>query len=99
MSNAILTADAPVARKRPDFTHVSDVMLYDIARHTASLLIAELIARCDAAAMDESDREQWEARLRLVDEQVAALNPDDRAGLIAQNEAWDDESHALRDRA
>ncbi len=98
MSNTMLTADAPVARTRPDFTHVSDVMLYDIARHTASLLIAELIARTDAAT-DESDREQWEARLRLVDEQVAALNPDDRAGLIAQNEAWDDESHALRDRA
>ncbi|MCL6423573.1 hypothetical protein Bequi_09280 [Brachybacterium sp. JHP9] len=98
MSNTMLTADAPVARTRPDFTHVSDVMLYDIARHTASLLIAELIARADAAT-DESDQEQWEARLRLVDEQVSALNPDDRAGLIAQNEAWDDESHALRDRA
>lgn len=98
MSNTILTADAPAARTRPDFTHVSDVMLYDIARHTASLLIAELIARSDAAT-DESDRERWEARLRLVDEQVAALNPADRAGLIAQNEAWDDESHALRDRA
>ncbi len=98
MSNVILTADAPVARTRPDFTHVSDVMLYDIARHTASLLIAELLTRSDAAP-DESDRERWEARLRLVDEQVAALNPADRAGLIAQNEAWDDESHALRDRA
>ncbi len=98
MSNTALTADAPVARTRPDFTHVSDVMLYDIARHTASLLIAELIARSDAAT-GESDRERWGARLRLVDEQVAALNPADRAGLIAQNEAWDDESHALRDRA
>lgn len=98
MSNTILTADTPVAWTRPDFTHVSDVMLYDIARHTASLLIAELIARSDAAT-DESDRERWEARLRLVDEQAAALNPADRAGLIAQNEAWDDESHALRDRA
>ena len=74
MSNTILTADAPAARTRPDFTHVSDVMLYDIARHTASLLIAELIARSDAAT-DESDRERWEARLRLVDEQVAARRP------------------------
>ena len=98
MSNTMLTADAPVARTRPDFTHVSDATLYASARHPASLLIAELIARADAAT-DESDQEQWEARLRLVDEQVSALNPDDRAGLIAQNEAWDDESHALRDRA
>ncbi|MBL5973357.1 MAG: hypothetical protein D3X82_06205 [Candidatus Leucobacter sulfamidivorax] len=97
MSNTVLTADAPAARTRPDFTHVSDAMLYDITRHTASLLIAELLARSDAAA-DESDRERWEGRLRLVDEQVAALNPADRASLIAQNEAWDDESHALRDR-
>ena len=97
MSGTILIADAPAPRTRPDFTHVSDVMLYDIARHTASLLIAELIARADAAT-NESDREQWEARLRLVDEHVAALNPDDRSGMIAQNEAWDDESHALRDR-
>lgn len=98
MNNAMLTAEAPVARTRPDFTHVSDVMLYDIARHTASLLIAELIARSDSA-QNQDDRERWEARLRLVDEQVAALHPGDRAGLIAQNEAWDDESHALRDRA
>jgi len=97
MSNTVLTADAPVARVRPDFAHVSDVMLYDIARHTAFLLIAELLARVDTAA-NESDRERWEARLRLVDEQIAVLNPADRAGLIAQNEAWDDESHALRDR-
>lgn len=98
MSHTMLTGDAPAARTRPDFTHVSDVMLYDIARHTASLLIAELLARV-VAADDEVERDRWEARVRLVDEQVAAMNPDDRAGLIAQNEAWDDESHALRDRA
>ncbi|WP_028707706.1 hypothetical protein [Propionicicella superfundia] len=96
MSNTILTAGAPAARTRPDFTHVSDVMLYDIARHTASLLTSILLGR-QRAATDDADREHWVARERLVMQQVRALDPDDRAGLIAQNEAWEDEASALRD--
>ncbi len=96
MSNTILTADAPVARTRPDFTHVSDVMLYDIARHTASLLASILLNR-QRTATDDAEREHWAARERLVIQQVRALDPDDRAGLIAQNEAWEDEASALRD--
>lgn len=94
MSDTMLTA--PVPRTRPDFTHVSDVMLYDIARHTASLLASILLNR-QRAATDDAEREHWAARDRLVMQQVQALKPDDRAGLIAQNEAWEDEAHALRD--
>lgn len=96
MSNTTLTADTPVARTRPDFTHVSDVMLYDIARHTASLLASILLNR-QRTATDDAEREHWVARERLVMQQVRALDPDDRAGLIAQNEAWGDEARALRD--
>ena len=36
MSQTILTAPAPQAR--PDYTGISDAMLYDIARHNASVL-------------------------------------------------------------
>jgi hypothetical protein len=96
MSDTMLTAEAPAPRTRPDFTHVSDVMLYDIARHTASLLASILLNR-QRDATDDAEREHWAARERLVMQQVQALDPDDRAGLIAQNEAWEDEADALRD--
>ena len=82
MTDPIRTA-SPV-RGRPDFTHVSDVMLYDIARHTASLLLSLFLNRQREAA-DEAEREHWAARERLVIRNVEALDPADRAGLIAQN--------------
>lgn len=89
------TKQAAEARPRPDFTHVSDAMLYDIARHTASLLTSLFLNR-QRDATDDAEREHWAARERLVMQQVQALDPDDRAGLIAQNEAWQDEDRALR---
>ena len=96
MSDTTPTAETPAVRTRPDFTHVSDVMLYDIARHTASLLTALFLNR-QRDSTDDAEREHWVARERLVMRQVQALDPDDRAGLIAQNEAWADEDRALRD--
>ncbi|MGO1560444.1 hypothetical protein CZ771_00095 [Actinomycetales bacterium JB111] len=96
MSDMTPTAETPAPRTRPDFTHVSDVMLYDIARHTASLLTSLFLNR-QRDATDDAEREHWAARERLVMRQVQALNPDDRAGLIAQNEAWVDEDRVLRD--
>ncbi|WP_424441759.1 hypothetical protein [Microbacterium sp.] len=72
------------------------MMLYDIARHTASVLASLLLNRRRGAG-DEAEREHWAARERLVMQQVKALDPDDRAGLIAQDEAWEDEARALRD--
>lgn len=92
MSRTLLTADAP--RTRPDYTHISDAMLYDIARHTASVLSSTLLNLSDAAA-DDAEREHWEARRRLIKQQTKALDPDDRAVMIAQDEVWRLEKLAL----
>lgn len=94
MSNTTLSPAAEMPRVRPDFDHVSDAMLYDITRHTASVLSSGLLARKNAAG-DDAEREHWAARRRLVKQQVRALEPADRSGLIAQEEAWEDETRAL----
>ncbi|CAG7600792.1 hypothetical protein ACFPZL_02115 [Leucobacter soli] len=85
MSQTILTAPAPQAR--PDYSGVSDAMLYDIARHNASVLSAKLMRLSDAADSDEM-REHWAARRRLVKQQARVLNPEVRAEIIAQDEVW-----------
>lgn len=92
MSQNLLTADAP--RTRPDYSHISDAMVYDIARHTASVLSSMLLNLSDAAT-DDAERGHWTARRRLVKQQVNALDPDDRTGIIAQDEVWRLEKLAL----
>lgn len=92
MSQTILTAPAPQAR--PDYTTVSDAMLYDIARHNASVLSAKLLKLSEGADTDQM-REHWDARRRLVKQQTRTLNPDDRAEMIAQDEVWRLEKLAL----
>jgi hypothetical protein len=47
------------------------------------------------AASGTIEREHWNARLRLVKQQRAALDPADRVGLIAQQQAWVDEAETL----
>ena len=92
MSQTILTAPAPQAR--PDYSGVSDAMLYDIARHNASVLSAGLL-NLARNAKDDEDRGHWVARRRLVKQQARVLNPEDRAEIIAQNEVWRLENLAL----
>lgn len=94
MSDTILTQTAQAPHERPDFEHVSDAMLYDIARHTASVLSSMLLTLKNDAA-DGAERDHWAARRRLVKQQVQALDTDDRAGLIAQDEVWRLEKLAL----
>ncbi len=80
---------------RADFEHVSDAMVYDIApAHRLGALL-------DPAQPQERRRRRcrarhhWAARRRLVKQQVRALDADDRAGLIAQDEVWRLEKLAL----
>ncbi len=94
MSDTILTQTAQAPHERPDFDQVSDAMLYDIARHTASVLSSMLLNLKNDAA-DDGERDHWAARRRLVKQQVQALDADDRAGLIAQDEVWRLEKLAL----
>jgi len=92
------TIPAESLRAWYDDQQVDDVVLYDITAQTATSLSAMLIARRRAAG-DEREREHWSARMRLVAQQQAVLNPEDRAGLIAQQQAWLDEAHVLSDQA
>ncbi|MEV7527339.1 MULTISPECIES: hypothetical protein [Microbacteriaceae] len=88
--NDITEAQTPQA----GFERVSDAMVYDIARHTASVLSSILLNRKNDAA-DDAERDHWAARRRLVKQQIRALDADDRAGLIAQDEVWRLEKLAL----
>ena len=81
-----------------DEPRVSDVALYDITAQGATTLTAVLIER-QLATTDERERGYWAARVRLVNQQRAALDPDDRLGLIAQQQAWLDEIDALTGQA
>lgn len=85
---------AESARAWYDEHHVDDVALYDITQQAATLLSSMLLARKRHAG-DELEREHWAARRRLVKRQAAALNPDDRAELVAQQQAWAHEIQAL----
>ncbi|MCT1657162.1 hypothetical protein [Brevibacterium luteolum] len=76
------------------YAGISTAMLYDVARHTSSVLSAEFLARRDSSASEE-DREFWASRRRLLKQQVRALDPEDRAVLIAQDAAWKDQIKAL----
>ena len=73
---------------------VDDVVLYDITAQTATTL-SSLIVKRQLAAPDERHAAHWAARARLVKTQKNALNPEDRTGLIAQQEAWLEEIDAL----
>ncbi|MDI9890174.1 hypothetical protein [Microbacterium sp. IEGM 1404] len=77
---------------------VSDVALYDMTAQGATTLASVLIER-QLATADEREREYWAARVRLVNQQRTALDPDDRLGLIAQQQAWLDEIDALTGQA
>ncbi|HWK20924.1 MAG TPA: hypothetical protein VNR37_09195 [Microbacteriaceae bacterium] len=88
------TIPAASARAWYDEHHVDDVALYDITRQAATLLSSILLARKQAAG-DELEQEHWAARRRLVKRQAAALNPEDRAELVAQQQAWAHEIQAL----
>jgi hypothetical protein len=73
---------------------VDDVALYDITRQAATVLSSMLLRRgCEA--VDDLEVQHWEARRRLVKRQVRALDSGDRAGLVAQQQAWADEIRAL----
>lgn len=85
MSQTILTVEAQAPRARADYTHISDAMLYDIAQHTASVLSSKLLNLIGSAS-DNAEREHWEDRRRLVKQQTKTLNPEDYAGIIAQDE-------------
>jgi hypothetical protein len=89
-----ITVRAASARAWYDQRLVDDVVLYDITAQAAVSLSALLIQR-RRAAQDGLERDHWSARLRLVKQQRSALDPDDRAGLIAQQQAWLDEARAL----
>jgi len=80
------------------YAGISTVMLYEVARHTSSVLSAELRALRDGAA-SKDDREVWASRRMLLQQQIRALDPDDRVVLIAQDVAWKDELAALLGRA
>jgi hypothetical protein len=73
---------------------VDDVALFDITRQAASVLSSMLLQR-ELAASDDLEREHWGARRRLVKQQVGVLVAGDRAGLVAQQQAWADEIQAL----
>ncbi len=73
---------------------IGDAVLYDMTVQAATSLVALLVQR-QVAATEAREREHWAARVRLVSQQQAALDPDDRAGLVAQQEAWLDEADAL----
>jgi hypothetical protein len=77
-----------------DSHHVDAVVLHDMTEQAARSLAALLIER-RRTATDAREREHWDARLRLVRQQQAALDPDNRAGLIAQQQAWLEEADAL----
>lgn len=84
-------------RERYDERRIDDVVLYDITMQGATSL-SSLIVNRQLAASTEQDREHWAARARLVARQRAALNPNDRAELIAQQEAWLEEIEILAGR-
>lgn len=94
MSHTILTGAAETPPVRSGFDHVSDAMLYDIARHTASVL-SSLLLNLKNEASDVAEREHWAARRRLVKKQITTLDVHDRAGIIAQDEVWRLEKLAL----
>jgi hypothetical protein len=77
-----------------DDHRIGDSPLYDITAQAATSLAALLVQR-QLAAGDGRERGHWAARVCLVSRQRAALDPGDRAGLIAQQQAWLDEADAL----
>ena len=77
-----------------DEHRIGDSPLYDITTQAATSLSALLVQR-QLAASDGRERDHWAARVQLVSRQQAALDPTDRAGLIAQQQAWLDEADAL----
>lgn len=84
------------ARAWYDEALVEDAMVYDITREAATVLSSLLLTRMSEAT-DDGAREHWAARRRLVKQQTKALDPADRAGLIAQQQAWVHEAQALTD--
>lgn len=75
---------------QPDFQHVSGEMLYYIARHTGSVLAAELLNR-KRNASSVAEKNRWAARRLAIKNGIRALNPEDRDGLIQKERAWHDE--------
>jgi hypothetical protein len=94
MSDTLVNVPVSLRHTGAGFAGVSDVMVYDIARHTASVLSSLLLSRKNQS-VDGVEREHWAARRRLVKQQVAALDAGDRAGVIAQDEVWRLEKLAL----
>ncbi|MDR2565252.1 MAG: hypothetical protein LBC97_04175 [Bifidobacteriaceae bacterium] len=88
----VVPAGSP--RARDDEATIDDVVLYDIAAQAATSLSALIIQRRRASS-GGLERRSWDARMRLVKQQRAALGRQDRAGLIAQRQAWLDEAEAL----
>jgi hypothetical protein len=77
-----------------DQHRIGDAVLYDITVQAATSLSALLVQR-QLAATDDHERERWAARVHLVCRQQAALNPGDRGGLIAQQQAWLNQTDVL----
>lgn len=92
MNDSIL---AGPAKSLPlDYSGISDVMVYDIARHRATVLSSMLLRRARDAETSE-EREHWETCRRLLKKHARALSPEDRAEIIAQIALWRIEEHAL----
>ena len=81
-----------------DQHRIGDEVLYDITTQAATSLAALLVQR-QLGASNDRDREHWAARAHLVTQQQAALDPDDRDGLVAQQQAWLDEAASLAKQA
>lgn len=100
MSQMVPASAAPAGP--PEVWHdeqiVEDVVLYDMARHRATVLSSLLLQR-QRAAGSEFDREHWAARRRLVKQQAKSMSAEDRAGVIAQHQAWSHEIQALTGQA
>lgn len=73
---------------------IEDVVLYDMARHRASVLSSLLLQR-QRSATTGFHRRHWRARRRLVKQQAKTMSAEDRAGMIAQHQAWSHEIQAL----
>lgn len=72
-------------------------MLYNATMQTASSLDGLLVALWREADSDD-ERTHWVARKALVDDQRHAVDPHDRAGMVAQQEAWMEQFYMLQDR-
>lgn len=71
-----------------------DSVLHDTTRRCVTVL-STLLTEHEKAATTDYERSYWTARRRLLTEQVGGLDYDDRASLLAQQQAWARETQVL----